>query len=267
MQKITASIVLYNTPSEMYLPAIQDFLQDAQDRLIYVVDNSDTRPATGLTSDSRIHYIATGQNLGFGRAHNLAIRRALTQSEIHFIINPDVRILNNAVHILSRLLQNDPSIGLAMPHIVYPDGSEQNLCKLLPTPITLIGRRFIPFSSLRNAIDRHYVISGLSQQTTHDVPVLSGCFLAARTDLLNQLEGFDERFFLYMEDFDLVRRVAATHRTVYEPRARISHGYQRGSSKSVKLLYCHVRSAIQYFNKWGWFKDAQRKKVNAPFLT
>lgn len=266
MHKITASIVLYNTPSEMYLPAIHDFLQDAQDRIIYVVDNSDTLPATALPPDSRIHYMATGKNLGFGRAHNLAIRQAQAQSEIHFIINPDVRILNDAVLILSKLLQSDASIGVAMPHIVYPDGSEQNLCKLLPTPMTLIGRRFIPFTSLREVIDRRYVISGLSQQAAHNIPMLSGCFLAVRTALLTQLGGFDERFFLYMEDFDLVRRVGETHRTMYEPRARICHGYQRGSSKSAKLLYLHVRSAIQYFNKWGWFIDTYRKNANAPFL-
>jgi GT2 family glycosyltransferase len=266
MRNITASIVLYNTPSEMYLPAIHDFLQKAQDRIIYVVDNSDAMPASRVPADPRIHYIATGRNLGFGKAHNLAIRRARGESDVHFIVNPDVRILNDAVCILSDLLQGDPGIGLAMPNIVYPDGSEQNLCKLLPTPMTLIGRRFVPFASMRDAIDRRYVISGLSDQHAHDIPMLSGCFLAARTELLNQIGGFDERFFLYMEDFDLVRRVSATHRTLYEPRARISHGYQRGSIKNAKLLRLHVRSAIQYFNKWGWFIDAQRKKANAPFL-
>ena len=267
MRKVTASIVLYNTPSEMYLPAIQDFLRDLPDRFIYVVDNSDARPAKELPSDPRIHYMATGANLGFGKAHNLAIRLARDESEFHFIINPDVRILNDAIDILSALLRSDPSIGMAMPHIVYPDGSEQNLCKLLPTPMTLIGRRFIPFARLREAIDRRYVIKDLSHQTAHEIPLLSGCFLASRTALLNQLGGFDEQFFLYMEDFDLVRRVSATHRTMYEPRARISHGYQRGSTRNARLLYLHVRSTIQYFNKWGWFKDALRTKANAPFLT
>jgi GT2 family glycosyltransferase len=95
-----------------------------------------------------------------------------------------------------------------------------------------------------------------------EVPNLSGCFMFVRTEVFSKVGLFDERYFLYLEDTDLCRRINEHYRTVYYPVESIIHGYRRESYKSFKLLAYHLRSSIQYFNKWGWFNDRKRALIN-----
>ncbi|MBA4056764.1 MAG: glycosyl transferase family 2, partial [Marivirga sp.] len=77
---------------------------------------------------------------------------------------------------------------------------------------------------------------------------------------------FDERFFLYTEDTDLSRRIHKYYRTVFFPEVTIYHYHQRGSYKNLNLLWRNIRSAIKYFNKWGWALDKERDDFNARTL-
>ncbi|HWV71328.1 MAG TPA: hypothetical protein VN040_06425, partial [Pseudosphingobacterium sp.] len=95
-----------------------------------------------------------------------------------------------------------------------------------------------------------------------DVPNLSGCFMFVRTAILKKIGGFDPRYFMYLEDVDLVRRIGEHARTVFCPFVSIYHGYQKGSYANGKLMRLHIQSAIKYFNKWGWFIDSDRRKLN-----
>jgi len=83
-----------------------------------------------------------------------------------------------------------------------------------------------------------------------------------RTSILEQTGLFDERFFMYYEDTDLTRRVHQFHRTVFYPKVTITHDFAKASHKNRRLLIAHIHSAIQYFNKWGWFFDAERTQIN-----
>jgi GT2 family glycosyltransferase len=95
-----------------------------------------------------------------------------------------------------------------------------------------------------------------------DVPFLSGCFMFLRTEILRTVGLFDEQFFLYTEDTDLSRRIHKHFRTVYFPQVTIYHYHQRGSYQSFWLMWCNIKSAVRYFNKWGWRKDIEREFFN-----
>jgi GT2 family glycosyltransferase len=95
-----------------------------------------------------------------------------------------------------------------------------------------------------------------------DVPNLSGCFMFMRTTALKEVGGFDEGYFMYLEDVDLVRRINEKYSTIYNPEVFICHAYAKESYKGSKLMRYHIRSAFYYFNKWGWLFDARRKQVN-----
>ena len=153
-----------------------------------------------------------------------------------------------------------------MPRINYPDGTLQRLCKLLPTPVDLILRRFVPVRSVQNAINNRYEMHDLPQDCLVDVPTISGCFLIVRTELIRRLGGFDERFFMYLEDVDLVRRIGDIARVVYEPKVSVTHAYAKGSYRNKKLLAYHIASAVRYFGKWGWFWDPVRAERNRRTL-
>jgi hypothetical protein len=95
-----------------------------------------------------------------------------------------------------------------------------------------------------------------------EVPNLSGAFMFVRSEVFQEVGNFDERYFMYMEDTDFVRRIGEKYKTVYYPKVHIYHEYKKGSYKNPKLMKYHISSAIKYFNKWGWLIDKKRKIIN-----
>jgi GT2 family glycosyltransferase len=186
----------------------------------------------------------------------------------HLILNPDIMFDADSLDRLANVMDERPDVGLVMPKVLYPDGSNQYLCKLLPAPVDLLLRRFLPgpWKGLARKRTALYELRFLDSDVPAYVPSLSGCFMFARRSLLNTVGGFDERFFLYMEDVDLCRRMLGISRLLYWPGVTVEHVHQMGSYRSRKLLFLHIRSAIQYFNKWGWIWDRTRKQVNRETL-
>jgi GT2 family glycosyltransferase len=236
---------------------------------VTVVDNSSTDrtvdiiarefPGTGL-----IH----SENIGYGAGHNKAIRKILENREekpvYHLVMNPDVYFGAGVLEQLVDFMEANKDVGLVMPKIYYPDRRVQYLCKLLPTPFDLFGRRFMP--GFLKAFFKKRFDAYESRDRDYDqvmsVPHLSGCFMMVRREVLEKVGLFDERFFMYLEDVDLSRRIHAQFKTLYYPRVHIFHRYHQGSYKRFKHLKHHISSAVKYFNKWGWFFDNGRKEIN-----
>jgi GT2 family glycosyltransferase len=260
--KISGSLVLYQSRKDQYEAAIENFLANVVEGILYIVDNSPLPLKSGFFSHERVTYIHNGINVGFGAAHNKAIKIACRTSDLHLILNPDIRFGSDVLSALAEYFVTDNTLVVAMPRIVYPDGSLQRLCKLLPTPVDLLVRRFMPIRRLRDKIDCRYEMHDLCQERPSEVPTLSGCFLLVRSETLLKAGGFDERFFMYMEDVDLVRRLSLQGRALYVPLVRVVHEYAKGSYRNYRLLSYHVRSAVLYFNKWGWFIDGYRRSRN-----
>jgi GT2 family glycosyltransferase len=264
--KISGSLVLFNNSAVEYESAIESFLNGC-DGILYVVDNSTSSLDHDLFQHPRIRYVFNNTNLGFGAAHNRAIKHACNDSDLHLIINPDVSFCEKVISHLTDVMQKNSDIGILMPRVNYPDGSLQRLCKLLPNPFYLLCRRFIPIKSILNRINHRYELHDLPQDSLVDVPTISGCFLFVRTELLRIHGGFDERYFMYLEDVDLVRRIGSIARVVYEPRVSITHKYNKGSYRNKKLLSYHIISTFKYFTKWGWFFDSYRKNKNSAIIS
>ncbi|MCR5765459.1 MAG: glycosyltransferase family 2 protein, partial [Treponema sp.] len=77
---------------------------------------------------------------------------------------------------------------------------------------------------------------------------------------------FDDRYFMYCEDFDLIRRIHRVAKTVYYPNVTIVHDHAKESYKNKKMLMIHIKSAIKYFNKFGWIFDKERNFFNILIL-
>lgn len=259
---LNVSIVLYQpnwqevsllTNTLLLHPAIQQ---------IFWIDNSPT-PTTQLPlSSKKIKYIFNQTNIGYGAAHNIAIRETIYNDvPYHLVINPDIIIQTKALDTMLKFISQHPNIGLLMPKVLYPNGELQYLCKLLPTPLDVFGRRFLPkiWTEKRNY---KYEMRTSGYDKLMNVPYLSGCFMLLRTAAVQQAKLFDERFFMYPEDMDLTRRIHRNYLTVFFPHATIIHNHQQASYKSFKMLCVHIVNICRYFNKWGWFCDKERDLFN-----
>lgn len=264
---ISASIVLYNNDFKIIQKAINSYLKIEQNTILYIIDNSPKNEFEKLISDHRIKYANYPLNIGFGAAHNVAIQKSIEENTTyHLILNPDVYFDPGIIQKIINFMDKNEDVGLIMPQIKYPNGQIQHLCKLLPSPLDLIGRRFIPIKKYIKKRNQKYELHFTEYNKIIDVPYLSGCFMFIRTSVLKKIGGFDERFFMYCEDVDLSRRIGQIAKTVFYPEVEVIHNYEKGSYKNLKLLKYHILSAIKYFNKWGWIFDNERKKINKRTL-
>jgi GT2 family glycosyltransferase len=264
-QAIIASIVLYKNDPEEVASAIGSVLSAPMEVACTVVDNSPVADLRAPVVDSGASYLFAGENRGFGAAHNLVLRQCMDKAEYLLVMNPDIRFGPEVLPALHEFMNRNPEVGLVMPRILYPDGSDQGLCKRLPSPGDLLIRRFLGRfgGSLFSRRLEDYELRHLDLSVSREIPSLSGCFMFIRSEALRTVGVFDERFFMYMEDVDLCRRIGHHYRTVFFPAVSVIHGYAKGSYRSFKLLRHHVGSAIRYFSKWGWFKDLDREKLNS----
>ncbi|MEW6655470.1 MAG: glycosyltransferase family 2 protein [Aquificota bacterium] len=267
MSNINVSIVLYQTPKDKVMRAIESCLRSELVLKLYLIDNSpDNRLEKLSRIDKRIVYIFNNSNRGYGTAHNIAMRKSIEEGvNYHLVLNPDVYFERGVLEELYSFMEKNQDAGLVMPKILYPDGSLQYLCKLLPTPFDLFGRRFLNFGPFKRIVEKRneiYELRFTGYNKIMEVPYLSGCFMFIRTKVLEKVGLFDERFFMYLEDTDLSRRIHKVSKTIYYPYVHIYHEYGKGSYKNLKLLKYHIDSAIKYFNKWGWFFDKERDRIN-----
>jgi len=271
IRSLNISIVLYHNREEQIKKAIESVLDTDLNITLYLVDNSSTDSLRELERiDKSIVYIFNNSNLGFGKAHNIALKKSIEKNiPYHLVLNPDVYFEKGVLEELYDFMENNKDVGLVMPKVLYPDGSIQHLCKLLPTPLDLFGRRFLNFGPFKKIVEKRnevYELRFTGYDKIMEVPYLSGCFMFIRTEVLKKVGLFDERFFMYLEDTDLSRRIHRVAKTVYYPYVYIYHEYGKGSYKSLKLLYYHIKSAIKYFNKYGWFFDKEREEINKKIL-
>lgn len=264
---IAVSIVAYQNTVEVLSKCIDSVLSCGLKVKVCIVDNSPDDALRAVCKNLRIRYIFNNANMGYGAGHNIAIKQTLQERiKYHLILNPDVYFERGTLEKLYAFMQDNQDVGLVIPKMLYPDGSVQYLCKLLPTPLGLALRRFAPSSKYVDRKNYLYELRFTGYNETMDVPYLSGCFMFIRTEALNKAGLFDERFFMYFEDTDLTRRIHEYYRTVYYPNVSVFHQYAKGSYKSWKLLKYHLWSAVRYFNKWGYFFDKERRDINKKIL-
>lgn len=261
---ITASIVVYKTKEEELNKIVRCSL-DSSIHIIFIVDNSPSNIMQGFIekfNSHRLFYIWGHGNIGYGAAHNLAINKSIKlNSDYHVILNPDIEFQKGSIESLSNFMDKHPEVGSVMPKVIYPDGSIQRLCKLLPTPLDIFARRFFPKSWIakRNEV---YEMHFMGYDKIWNCPNLSGCFMFLRTCILKEIGGFDDRFFMYFEDTDLIRRIHQVSKTVFFPGVTVIHAHRSEHRTNRTLLKISIRSAMLYFNKYGWLFDIDRRKIN-----
>jgi len=221
---------------------------------IFVNDYKENDSIEELSEEAKV-FIRNRSNLGYGRAVNMMHKSIRTNPRYLIIANTDVTWEQGTIEKAIKWIDINRDVSLAVPRIIGLNGETQNLCKRDPTILGMISRRFIP--NLIKPIflrkyDEWFCMMGKDYATVFEAEYLSGCFMIARADHFRRAGGFDESFFLYLEDADLTRRLRKLGRTVHLPIIEIKHAWGRGNHKSARLTLENIRSCYVYFRKWGW---------------
>lgn len=276
---ITASIVTYRTSITELDRCLHCLLESARIEWVMIVDNGGEPERIGKycneLEDARVKYVANS-NVGYGAGHNMALRKA--DQEFHLVINSDVYFSKGTLEALEDYLKEEVNqdVVQVIPRVENADGSLQFACRLLPTPVDLFCRRFLPksWSEKRNAT---YTLAFTGYKEPMNVPYHLGCFMLLRTKALDAIAiapshkqplktYFDERYFLYPEDIDLTRRMHRIGRTMFWPGVTITHEHRQASYHSWHMTCIHLREMCKYFMKWGWLSDSERKTFNQQLL-
>ena len=235
--------------------------QEPVDR-VYLIDNSPDDSLALLAASYPIAQYLHISNRGFGNAHNIAMQFAKEAgSQFHLVLNPDVRWSQPILAHLIEAFHKRPKCALMQPTVTYPDGRLQHTCRLIPTPFDVFAKRFLPNAWIRRRLNR-YLLPADAYSREFNAVYMQGSFMLLRMSALEEIGGFDERFFMYPEDIDLTRRIRQRFDAIHYPYISIIHDHQAASSRAGRMLRIHIVNMIRYFNKWGWFFDAGRRKLN-----
>jgi GT2 family glycosyltransferase len=203
-------------------------------------------------------FLPSSRNLGYGRAFHAALEAYRARQAVPpwvAVLNTDLSWRSGSFERMLAWLQHQPDVVLAVPKILDPAGRPQQLCKRDPTLLSLASRRFVPRRIKPHWLrryDAYQQMAAHSLDQVFDVPYLSGCCMLIRHSALEQAGGFNQRFFLYLEDADITRRLRRLGRCVHLPVAEVVHAWGRGNHRSLWLTLVNLQSAWIYFTTWGW---------------
>ena len=258
MTDISMTIVAYRNYEDIKaaVDTIEKYTDSAIQKKLYIVDNSCLEEGDEqkkqfvqfLSQWDDVEYLDTGANLGFGKGHNYVMDRL--DSKYHGIINPDILLTEDSFSKMKEYMDREP-VGILVPKMTDEAGEMIKAYRRELTVWDLFLRMCTPGSMFTKRKSYH-TMDEMDYNQPFQVPFAQGSFLLVRTDLYKQLGGFDDRFFMYMEDADLCKRANAVSKVMYFPGTTVIHKWEKGSHKSKALLKIHLQSMYRYFNKWGW---------------
>ena len=251
--KVSGCIVAYNGYEEV-AQAAASVLAHTQgvDFHLHLVDNA-SPDGTGAKLaahgfGSRCTVTCLQQNKGFGTGHNQVL--PFLDSQYHAVINPDITLDTDAIAQLCAWLDAHPKAVMATPRLLFPSGVEQYTAKRIPSFLALLARQ-VPLKALRG-IERHYLMQDEDLTLPQEIDFCTGCFFVIRTQAFKAMGGFDESFFMYVEDADITRKAQQFGKAMYVPEAYVYHAWHRDAQKKWKNFWMQIQSMLHYWRKWGF---------------
>lgn len=255
--ELSVCIVAYNNYKDIKeaISSMEKYTSHKLSKKVYIVDNGvgisnseDVADFKFFVSKFRdIEYIDVGENLGFGKGHNKVLDKI--DSKYHAIVNPDIVFCQDAFGKILQWMDENKDIGMVIPEIIDEEGKRQLVYRKELTVFDIFVRYFCKGLFPRR-IKKH-TLQDKDYSLPFQVPFGQGSFLVVRSELFKELKGFDDNFFMYVEDADLCKRVNKVSKFMYFPYARVIHKWEQGSHKNKILFKYHVQSVRYYFKKWG----------------
>jgi len=246
---VSAVIVSYNVV-DLVLECIASLRTDGVEQVV-VVDNasSDGSVETLRRREPEVEVVALSRNLGYGTAANRGVAR--TTAPYVAVMNPDVVVEPGSTKALVDALDGDPGLAVVGPRVESPGGDLYPSVRTFPDLADAAGHAFFHFVWPANPFSRRYRMLDWDHAAAADVDWVAGNHFLVRRRAWDEVGGFDESFFMYMEDVDLCWRLRrAGWRTGYEPAARVTHAIGRSTDQTpYRMIAAHHRSLLRYAAK------------------
>ena len=240
------AVVVNHDAGEELLACVTSLRSEGVEEVV-VVDNVSTDGSADRLAelDPDVRLVRTGRNLGYGAGVNRGLAEG--RAALVVVCNPDVVVHSGALAVLADgLAATDAAV--AGPCILETDGTRYPSARRFPSWLDAAGHALLGVVRPNNPFTGRYRMADLDSTRPSAVDWVSGACFLARRSVLEEVGGFDERYFMYLEDTDLCWRVAAAgYRVLYVPGATVSH--LRGHStarRPYRMLVAHHRSALRF---------------------
>jgi N-acetylglucosaminyl-diphospho-decaprenol L-rhamnosyltransferase len=260
-QDLTAAVVVNYRSAALTVECVRS-LRAAGVGSIVVVDNAsgDGCARQLAASDPATLFVGLPVNRGYGAAANVGVAR--TSSEYVIVCNPDLLLAPGAVDELIAVLASSPQVGAVGPTILRTDGTRYPSARSFPSLLDAAGHGFIGLWGADNRWSKRYLRT--DEPGAGPVDWVSGAFIALRRAAFDAVAGFDESYFMFMEDVDICRRLhLGGWGVVFEPAASVTH--IEGASRATapyRMIVAHHASLLRY----SWRAGAKRDRMALPVV-
>ncbi len=235
---------------------------------VVVVDNGASRTAEARVGDlSNVRVLSTGQNLGYAGGANVGV--AATDAPVVAVCNADLVVEPGTAAAMLARLDAEADLAAVGPVVRTPDGTQYPSARTMPSLGDAVGHALLGVIQPTNRFTRRYRQLDVDPRRSRDVDWLSGAAVWLRRSALDSVGGWDEGYFMFMEEVDLCWRLRRLGwRVAYDPGGAVVH--VQGVSREhhpYRMIVRHHRSAYRFANK-RW-RGARRALLvpAAVFLT
>jgi N-acetylglucosaminyl-diphospho-decaprenol L-rhamnosyltransferase len=255
---VSAVVVNYKS-AELTVGCLASLRGDGVDEIVVVDSGSGDDCAERVAAaDPAAVFVPLVRNVGYGAAANAGVSR--TTAPIVIVANPDLVVAPGTVAALGAALAADDRLAVVGPRIDRPDGTRYPSARTFPSLGDALGHGFAGLLTVDNPWSRRYLRTGSDDGGSVDW--VSGAFFAARRRSWDEVGGFDEDYFMFMEDVDLCWRLhRAGWGVAYAPAGRVTH--LEGASRATapyRMIVAHHRSLLRF----GWRTGSRTERLLLP---
>ncbi len=219
---------------------------------IIVVDSASTDGSPEMVAEhfSQVELVACEENVGFPGGNNLGLARA--NGRYILLLNPDTIVHDGALAKMVSYLEENSQVGVVGPQLLNEDGTVQSSRRRFPTLRTaFFESTWLQPYAPQSVLD-HYYARDVADDETAVVEWVMGACLMTRQEVVGQVGGLDEKYFMYSEELDYCRRIhEAGWQVVYYPRAQVTHLSGKSSEQAVTQRHINFnRAKLRYFRKY-----------------
>jgi N-acetylglucosaminyl-diphospho-decaprenol L-rhamnosyltransferase len=225
---------------------------------VILIDNSSTDDglASILKRFPKTQFINNSENIGFAPANNQGAK--IANGDFLLFINPDTIMTEGAIESMLDYIRSDSSIGIIGPKVLNPDQTIQYSCRKFPTIWSGLFNRYSLMTQFfpNNRYSKDYLMLDYDHKSIRSVDWVSGCCMMISTPIFKKINGFDENYFLFIEDVDLCQTIKKIDlKVVYFPNSKIFHKISSSNSKSTSRIIIKRHQGMIYYNQKYYKKN------------